>query len=331
MEYITLDLYDSFGCLAGECTSTCCAGWNIIIDHEDYKRFLHLEPGWLRQDILSNIISKDGVYYFKNQKNGECSMLDGDGLCRIQRNTNEKTLCNTCRKYPRLMNIIEQRLYLSMAASCPVVSNYIVRKQVRWNYSDIDGERKSLFARNLPIIKEAFEIYFLNEQIAQSYQEKRSNASLLIFGFEKIVGVVLDIILSLKEGNYLIKEFQIFEKELEKEKLYVQMERFLAKNKETWDKIKNNYIEYRLLSRKIEFVTEKAYECVLQMEAELLLMRTIAFCRYVTNLKIYDQDWCEIIQMVYRFCVHGKQMGAFFHHDILSLFSQDYIWNYMLL
>ena len=116
MKVVALTKYASFRCLAGACPSTCCSGWNILVDEEDYKRFKELEPEWLRQDILSNIRQRGGRYFFNNQKSGRCAMLDKDGLCRIQRNASEEVLCNTCRKYPRLINLIEGIFYLSMAA-----------------------------------------------------------------------------------------------------------------------------------------------------------------------------------------------------------------------
>lgn len=331
MEYITLDLYDTFQCLAGACPSTCCAGWKILVDQEDYERFLELEPVQLRQDILANIRSKDGSYYFKNKKDGKCAMLDEDGLCRIQRSTDEKTLCNTCRKYPRLISTLGKRLYISLAASCPVVSDYLVHNNVKWHFYGKNNEKKIFQVQKCIPAKETFELFFQNEEIAQVYYEKQPNHFILISCFEKFVSLILDIILSYHEGNYLIDEFQLFGREIKREDMLVWLEAFLEENKEVWKKVKNNYIKYRFLSRRIEVISENIRDCVLQTEAELFLMRTIAFCRYVTNSEISSQDWCEMMQMVYRFCAHGKKVAVSFHDLILSFFSKDYIWNYILL
>lgn len=76
--------YMDFKCLAGNCQTTCCSGWKIVVDREAYERFKNLENKSLRADILSNIVEKDDVHSFKNRTNGDCAMLDGDGLCRYR-------------------------------------------------------------------------------------------------------------------------------------------------------------------------------------------------------------------------------------------------------
>lgn len=102
MEGIVLGLYNNFRCLAGKCRYTCCSGWRIAVAGEDFQRFGNLKDKALREDILSNIYKADGNRYFSTKSGGRCSMLDEDGLCRIQKNAGEEMLCNTCRKFPRL-------------------------------------------------------------------------------------------------------------------------------------------------------------------------------------------------------------------------------------
>ena len=33
------DYYDSFQCIAGDCTDSCCIGWELDIDEESYAAY----------------------------------------------------------------------------------------------------------------------------------------------------------------------------------------------------------------------------------------------------------------------------------------------------
>ena len=39
MKIVTPDYYKNFKCIAGECTDTCCAGWDVDVDKESYKQY----------------------------------------------------------------------------------------------------------------------------------------------------------------------------------------------------------------------------------------------------------------------------------------------------
>lgn len=125
---IYLDIYKNFRCLAGGCPRDCCSGWRIDIDEKSLERFRNLENESLRRDVLGHIVRKKGHTCFSMTPEGKCSMLDPDGLCRIQRNTSEEMLCITCRKFPRLIYYTKDGIFLSMSASCPVVARYLINQ-----------------------------------------------------------------------------------------------------------------------------------------------------------------------------------------------------------
>ena len=60
MQYLVLKFLDDFSCLAGDCPSSCCIGWKILVDKEAYERFKQIEPKWLQEEILQGIEEKDG-------------------------------------------------------------------------------------------------------------------------------------------------------------------------------------------------------------------------------------------------------------------------------
>ena len=48
MNYLTVDLYKDFKCIASACPNTCCAGWRIIIDEATCKKMAeHEEQNWM--------------------------------------------------------------------------------------------------------------------------------------------------------------------------------------------------------------------------------------------------------------------------------------------
>ena len=209
--------YMDFKCLAGNCQTTCCSGWKIVVDREAYERFKNLENKSLRADILSNIVEKDDVHSFKNRTNGDCAMLDGDGLCRIQRNSNEKTLCNTCRKYPRLSFSDKDTMLLSMAASCPVIIEYLSNDKIKNMWYEMGTDKKmypidisgvNWFAQD----KNRFDI--LINDIKTKYYLKSERLSELFFDF---ADMAVDIIISCKDCMYFDGSFDAYEEQMQGE------------------------------------------------------------------------------------------------------------------
>lgn len=340
METIMLGIYFTFACLAGKCTSTCCAGWQILVDEKDYERFLAIKPYWLREDILSHIKKKNGSYYFQNKEDGRCSMLDKDNLCRIQRNMEEKTLCNTCRKYPRLMNQINGTLYLSMAASCPVVAEFLLGDTVFWQQkykkeakqgstrevSKAFGQWERVELKEITVLKKVWDFYEKNREWAKEVFKQKSNEDLLYGCFEKMASNVLDIVLQYQEGNSLLSFFQVFERDISD-----QTKGFIKSTHVVWNVFRENYMTYRLLSRKIELPKESAEACYRQASGELFLLRTIAFCVYANGENLTKEKWKTLICTVYRFCAHGKNVSKAFGKITVSFFTEDRFWSYLLI
>lgn len=41
MIYTVPHYFDKFHCIAGKCTDTCCAGWQIVIDDHTLQKYRH--------------------------------------------------------------------------------------------------------------------------------------------------------------------------------------------------------------------------------------------------------------------------------------------------
>lgn len=316
-----LGLYPEFSCIADQCPSTCCSGWRIVVDREAYKRFCQIEDTMLRQDILGNLINKDGELRFRNRTNGDCAMLDADGLCRIQRQAQEQTLCNTCRKFPRLTANLSQgeqedgvNIWLSLAASCPVVAEYILDGQVIWLRLESKGQ---IHSASVQEIEELAELVGMPNIISKSVQQLDLTEQ--FDSFVDIVMDVLDLMLHSPGIPYLEDSFDLYDAE---EVDLEQFRAFFETTQEVWQQFIEQYTYYRYPSRYLEFPQETLEERNQQVQGELLLIRIMLCSRYCVKGILVKKDWLDILLWVYRFCVHGKTMEEKVHALFVSLGSE---------
>lgn len=94
------DFYDSFRCIAGRCTDTCCVGWEIDIDEKSAKRYEKIKGEY--GEILRSGI-EDG--HFKLLPGDRCPFLRRDGLCDMICHIGEDYLCDICREHPRFVEV----------------------------------------------------------------------------------------------------------------------------------------------------------------------------------------------------------------------------------
>ena len=94
------DFYDSFHCIAGKCTDTCCVGWEIDIDETSAKRYSKIK-GEFGEKLRQNI--EEG--HFKLLPGDRCPFLRNDGLCDMICHLGEESLCDICREHPRFVEV----------------------------------------------------------------------------------------------------------------------------------------------------------------------------------------------------------------------------------
>lgn len=316
-----LGLYPGFTCIADRCPATCCSGWKISVDAESYQRFAQIPDDRLRQDILGNLVEQDGQFRFANRADGACGMLDADGLCRIQRNAGEEMLCHTCRKFPRITARISQpvsgyreSVWLSLAASCPVVAESILDGSISWLWLDELGQLHSLSR-----LQQAELHHMTGMPVMEVFTESVWGASVF---FDVLVDLALDVLEALvcfREIPYLKDSFDLYEME---EPDLVSFTKFFYETEKTWQTFVKQYTYYRYPSRFLEFQTESNDERRRQIQGELCLMRMMLCSRYVLHGSCVRADWQEILLWVYRFSAHGKKLADKIH-QLFSSWNQD--------
>ena len=123
MEITRPDYYKEFSCIAGACPDTCCAGWQIVADEAALKKYKKV-TGSFKKRIRKSINWKEGT--FKQDKNKRCAFLNEQNLCDMYTALGEKSLCRTCKMYPRHVEEFEGLREISLSLSCPEAANLIL-------------------------------------------------------------------------------------------------------------------------------------------------------------------------------------------------------------
>lgn len=126
MLYTIPDYYHEFSCIAGECEDTCCAGWQIVADEAALKKYKKV-TGSFRKRLRKSINWKEGT--FKQDKNKRCAFLNDENLCDMYTALGEKSLCRTCKMYPRHVEEFEDVREMTLSVSCPEVARILLGKK----------------------------------------------------------------------------------------------------------------------------------------------------------------------------------------------------------
>ncbi len=125
MLYTIPDYYKEFQCTADKCEDTCCAGWQIVIDEQSMARYKKVR-GDFRWRMLRSVDWINGV--FRQDKEKRCAFLNEQNLCDLYTACGEKSLCKTCRQYPRHIEEFEGVREITLSISCPEVARILMEK-----------------------------------------------------------------------------------------------------------------------------------------------------------------------------------------------------------
>ncbi len=141
MIYTIPDYYKEFQCIAAQCEDTCCAGWQIVIDKSSLKKYRKVK-GKFAKRLRRSIHWQKSI--FKQSKDKRCAFLNEQNLCDMYTALGEKSLCKTCRRYPRHMEEFENVREITLSVSCPEVAKILLHKKepVSFLSFERDGEEE---------------------------------------------------------------------------------------------------------------------------------------------------------------------------------------------
>ena len=129
MKITTPFYYKDFKCIAGACTDTCCAGWDVDVDEASYKYYKSVKGSFGKRLKSVMVKSEEGGCTF-TLNNGRCPFLNDENLCDLYIALGEENLCDTCAEFPRFINEYGNTREIGIAPSCITAGGII------FNYKD---------------------------------------------------------------------------------------------------------------------------------------------------------------------------------------------------
>ena len=137
MLYIIPDYYFDFHCIAERCEDTCCAGWQIVIDKKSLRKYRKVKGTYARE-LRKRIRWQKRI--FCQDKEKRCAFLNENNLCDLYTNLGAKSLCRTCRMYPRHVEEFENVREISLSVSCPEVARILMERETPVHFRTFEKE-----------------------------------------------------------------------------------------------------------------------------------------------------------------------------------------------
>lgn len=124
MTQTTLNFFQNFHCIAGDCKHSCCIGWEIDIDEDTLDDYRQIGGDFGRR--LSANIATDGTPHFKLTKDERCPFLNKQNLCDIILNLGEESLCQICTDHPRFRSFFSDHTEIGLGLCCEAAAKQVL-------------------------------------------------------------------------------------------------------------------------------------------------------------------------------------------------------------
>ena len=204
----------TFKCIGSACADTCCAGWDINIDEDTYKKYTNctgklkeLVQGKFRENKNSEDYLNKGFMILK--EHNKCPFLNDNLLCDIHGGIGEENLCITCKRFPRVYNIIDDVYEKSGLPSCEEICNiaFLNKEKMEFIETEEEIDESAIEIRRI-IDTEAFEG---TDSLLQYFWDIRINSINIIqnrsFSIEERLGILKSFYTKIEE-YYNEKDFE---------------------------------------------------------------------------------------------------------------------------
>ncbi len=153
VNHVTLTALQQFHCIGTDCPHSCCRiNWHIQVDPDTLARWRQLDgEAGSDENLMAHVkrFSNAAGEHDVVTKNADasCSLLDPQGLCRVQKQHGHDYLPQTCREFPRVFvddGIVSLR---SASLACPeIVRLALFSRRPEEGESMLQTDRDSVFA-----------------------------------------------------------------------------------------------------------------------------------------------------------------------------------------
>lgn len=200
MKIVTPDYYKNFRCIAGACTDTCCAGWDVDVDESSYKYYKKVKGSFGKRLKSVMVPSEDGGCTF-TLNNGRCPFLNEKNLCDLYIALGEDKLCETCAEFPRFINEYGAIREIGIAPSCKTAGELILgyKGELTFDVWDSDEEISSYNDIDALTYMQLYQARTIAYNIVSDRDYSIAERAVLILMFAKDIQYYLD-----KERDELI-------------------------------------------------------------------------------------------------------------------------------
>ena len=203
MKFRVPDYYDNFKCIGGDCTDSCCIGWELDIDDESFEAYKKVKGEFgdkLRKSMVDGSDETDECNTFCLNGN-RCPFLNEKNLCEIYINLGEKSLCKVCTEYPRFTVEYENTKEKSMALSCEVVGRLVFERKDKIKFIEKDIPDEEIFEECVPLFVK--EIEYIRDRSVEILQDRTKDIYDRIKSFLTFVYKAQEVINEGEEGEEL--------------------------------------------------------------------------------------------------------------------------------
>lgn len=313
------EYFKEFSCIGGECGDTCCGCWNISADEKTLKRYGEV-TGIFGQRLKASIDKKTGSFI---QTNGSCPFFNDEKLCELYIHLGKESLCKTCRRYPRHVEVYGSLHEVSLSLSCPEAAGIIlggdrmdrlyVRRRMRGSRTEQIDER---FLAELLDIREGMLKVMENRFV--SIEMRMAMVLALGHDVERRIGdpeAVKEIVKRYTAPRSEDKFERQFEKHLKKNP-YKQLET-AAKQMEERRNIMCVYLEFL---GGMEPVV-KGWGRQMEHYAKLLYhpeVKTETYTAWQQGLKKGYEAYALDMEHLMNYFIYSYVLGALYDHDVYS-------------
>ncbi len=150
--------YKEFKCIASACEDTCCAGWDVVIDAQTFRRYQNMEGAFGEKLRSMMVTDQDGDNIFVLDGD-RCPFLNNNNLCDICIQQGEQNLCYTCKQYPRYMEEFFDLREMGISLSCIEAARIILGndKKAEFELSEDGQEGDKAHGEDEDILEKFFQ------------------------------------------------------------------------------------------------------------------------------------------------------------------------------
>lgn len=130
--------YKDFKCIAGDCTDTCCAGWDVDVDEKSYRYYKSVKGKFGKRLKSVMVPEKEGGCTFTLTEDKRCPFLNDKNLCDLYIALGEEHLCETCDEFPRFINEYGNVREIGIAPSCITAGELMFADRQKMHFDEFE-------------------------------------------------------------------------------------------------------------------------------------------------------------------------------------------------